>query len=454
MPHLLLGLLFFVVYAVIGVIRHVRYASMSWDLAIFVQEVRQYASLHAPVVSVKGPGYNILGDHFSPVLALLAPAYRVFPTPVTLLVAQAALFASSIPIVSSTAAAFVSRSKSLAVGVAYGLSWGLQRGVDFDFHEICFAVPLSALALRNIILRRWYRAAAWAAALVLVKEDMGMTVVAIALVLILLRQYALGAVLAAFGTGMLILTVKVVIPHFNPNGHYDYASKLRGGSSTGAPLDLVHGFLFTEIKLQTLGYLLLITAFLALRSPLVLVAVPTLLWRFASSDSAYWGMDWHYNAVLMPVLFLALIDAVRRCEAYPTPVWLRAYATQAVVPAVTAISLVLCPAMGLPVAGLFMPSTYARNAGRLTALRTAVATVPDGATVEANVPLLAHLAPRTTPFWIGTAVGAPRYVALDLSTGWSDPPESAAGYGESLHPGVRYAVVFDEQHVQVAKRVD
>jgi uncharacterized membrane protein len=36
------------------------------------------------------------------------------------------------------------RGKGLAVGVAYGLSWGLQRAVDFDFHEVAFAVPLLA----------------------------------------------------------------------------------------------------------------------------------------------------------------------------------------------------------------------------------------------------------------------------------------------------------------------
>jgi uncharacterized membrane protein len=456
-PFLVLGLLFFAVYAVIETVRYTHYSSMSWDLAIFVQEIQQYAHLHAPIVNIKAPGYNILGDHFSPILALLAPFYRVFPSPVTLLVAQSALFASSVAIVGATAARFTSRAKGLCIGLAYGLSWGLQRGVDFDFHEICFAVPLLALVLRNILLQRWYRAAFWALPLVLVKEDMGLTVAAIGIVLVLLRQYLVGAVLAVFGIVMLFLTVDLVIPHFNPHGQYDYMSKMPGGSPMHAlstsPLSLLHLLVTPDIKLQTVGYLLAITAFLALRSPLVLVVLPTLLWRFTSSNDSYWGMDWHYNAVLMPILFLALVDAIRRSETYGPP-QLRTFASQAAVPAVTAVALALTVTMSLPVLNALMPSTYTQSDARVAMLRRASATIPNGATVEANVTLMAHLAGRTTLFWIGVDTVAPQYVALDLSYGWSSPPGDAAAYAQSLHPGSKYRLVFNEQEFQVAKLVN
>ena len=95
----LLALALFAAYATLSVLRHHRMETRSWDLGIFEQAVRGYAHLQAPVADLKGPGANILGDHFSPVTALLAPAYRLFPTPVTLLVAQAALFAlAAIPV--------------------------------------------------------------------------------------------------------------------------------------------------------------------------------------------------------------------------------------------------------------------------------------------------------------------------------------------------------------------
>ena len=43
----------------------------SWDLAIFSEMAKAYAHLQAPIVPVKGDGFNLLGDHFHPILILL-----------------------------------------------------------------------------------------------------------------------------------------------------------------------------------------------------------------------------------------------------------------------------------------------------------------------------------------------------------------------------------------------
>lgn len=79
-PYLLAGILF-VAFATLSVCRYRRMATMSWDLGIFEQAIRAYAHLRPPVADLKGPGANILGDHFSPITALLAPFYRLFPSP-------------------------------------------------------------------------------------------------------------------------------------------------------------------------------------------------------------------------------------------------------------------------------------------------------------------------------------------------------------------------------------
>lgn len=77
----LLAVALFVAYTALSLARYRHLATRSWDLGIFEQAVRAYAHLQAPVVDLKGPGANVLGDHFSPVTALLAPVYRVFPSP-------------------------------------------------------------------------------------------------------------------------------------------------------------------------------------------------------------------------------------------------------------------------------------------------------------------------------------------------------------------------------------
>ena len=48
----------------------------------------------------------------------------------------------------------------------------------------------------------------------------------------------------------------------------------------------------------------------ALRSPLVVFALPNLGSRFMTTNSTFWGTTWHYNAILMPVLFLILFGII------------------------------------------------------------------------------------------------------------------------------------------------
>jgi len=83
------ALLLALAYTALSVSNYLRYEIRSWDLGIFTQTIAGYARLDPPVVNLKGAGLNVLGDHFSPLLAALAPFYRLWPTPVTLLVAQA-----------------------------------------------------------------------------------------------------------------------------------------------------------------------------------------------------------------------------------------------------------------------------------------------------------------------------------------------------------------------------
>ncbi len=202
-----------------------------------------------------------------------------------------------------------------------------------------------------------------------------------------------------------------------------------------------------SIKLWTLVALFGITGFLALRSPLALLVVPTLGWRFVSQESHYWGTDWHYNAIVMPVVFIALVDAlvaVRRSRW----TWLRAY-TRAVLPLALGIAIVGCTR--LPFAGLTDPVTYRTNP-RAPAVRAALATMPAGARVEGNVMVLTPLAAHHRATWLGLSAAAPDYIMLDvrgLSPSVRDDP---AGYGAVLHPGNSYAQVFSDAGIVVVQR--
>src|SRR4051812_27093496 len=84
-------------YAVYALVRFWAFRTSSYDLVIFDQAVRSYSRFHAPVAIVKGihngfgPHFSVLGDHFSPILALLAPLYWIHDGPLTILLAQSVL---------------------------------------------------------------------------------------------------------------------------------------------------------------------------------------------------------------------------------------------------------------------------------------------------------------------------------------------------------------------------
>jgi uncharacterized membrane protein len=436
----------FAAYAVLSISTYERYADPSWDLAIFTQAVGRYGHLAAPIVTLKGPGFDILGDHFSPILAVLAPFYRLFPSPVTLQAAQALLLAAAVVPVTRTAMRLLGNASGTAVGVAYVLAWGIQTAVAADFHEVAFAVPLVAFALEAALLHRWNRVVAWAALLPLVKEDLGVTVAVLGLYLVWRGARRQGVALVIYGSVATALTIGVVMPALNPSHHYAYLSTLPHAGAHGGLWHAVT--LGGREKLHTLALLVAVTGLAALRSPLALLAVPTLAWRFVAVNPTYWGTAWHYSAVLMPIAFLAAVDGLSAARRSGRPL-VRGYARAA--PAVVlVVALALLP--GFPLRDLAHRSTYAPGPRGAAAAR-AVASIPRGAVVESDNGLLSRLVARDRVYWIGdTGSVVPGYVVLDSEAGWSpQAPPDVAAYADGLHPGRRYQVVFDAGGYQVAR---
>lgn len=300
-----------VVYIVYAVRRFERLGFTGWDLGIFTQAVSAYGRFEAPIVPLEGTDVNLLGDHFQPWIALIGPIYRVFPSPITLLVVQALLFAvAAVPIVR-----LATKNLGVVIGVliaiAYGLSWGIAHALAFDFHEIALAVPLLAFSVVALVEERWRAALLYALPLVFCKEDLGLTVAVLAAVVAWRcgkPAYRWAAGTAVWGLAWTAFAAKVVIPALG-SGDYSYDTKFAESPTDGAK-EFVLGFAAGDARASTAFMLLVITLFLALRSPVALIAIPTIAWRFWSTNHLYWSDDYHYDAILMPIMFVAMIDAL------------------------------------------------------------------------------------------------------------------------------------------------
>ena len=213
----------FAVYAVYAVSRYRQYLPAGYDLGIFDQAVRAYSRFRAPLVPLKGVGFDVLGDHFHPIIALLAPLYWIWDDPRVLLVAQAALIAVSAIPVWRFARRRWSGTVSTALAVGYVLGWPLQGMGDFDFHEIAFAVPLLAGLLDALDRRRDAELFVAGGLLLLVREDMGAVLLVVGLIRVFQRRPRWpGVVLAAVGALAFVVVVEVVIPAFAGGTGYQY----------------------------------------------------------------------------------------------------------------------------------------------------------------------------------------------------------------------------------------
>ncbi len=557
LPGLLLAAAVMALYTYYSLQQMKHWITPSWDLAIFTQMAQAYSHFSVPIVPIKGPDFNLWGDHFHPILVLLGPIYAVFPSPTTLLVVQNALVAfASFAIVRFTQRAFALAQKTedaqnaqtaklqgviptitgLLLGAGFALSFGVQQAIAAQFHEVAFAVPLLAMSLGYLVLasrvsgteRARYLAYAcwWSLPIAFVKEDMGVTAAAIGLIIfirtgwlstavdILMPRLSAGTpapmrtrmqqlysswartpavaestMVMIWGVFWSAVAIYVILPYFNSGGNFDYADKVNFSAALGDPFGSALQMLSNNTKLATLGLLLITGAILWVISPLAAIALPTLAWRLLSTMESYWASTWHYSLVLMPVVFLALLDAVMRIRygVVPAAIPVRSAARVAdSAPAqepqsntepgrLTALARRM-PVWALPAVALFLaaspifvpgsqqPLASLSNAQfTASALTTtdqmkqdAVQKVPEGVSVASDLSILTQLIPGRTVYWIGhTGEPAPDYVVIDRkSNSWGgNPPTNPAQYAADRY-GHSYAKYATVGTIDIVRRVD
>jgi uncharacterized membrane protein len=331
-------------YTVFSLVYYIRFRDTSYDLVIFDQAIRSYSHFHLGISIIKGvhngfgPHFSVLGDHFSPILATLAPLYWVYNGPQTLVIAQAVLFSLAIPpLWLFTRRAFggggwKATTSAYLVCAAYGLSWPIAEAAAFDFHEAAFAPVLIAIALERIQAGRLRSALIALGFLLLVKEDMGLLVAGIGLYLLvsftptLPRQRLVALGLLVGGLAYSMFAVYVLIPAFGGRADYYWAYSSLGNNVPQVlahilrhPLSAIKMIFRPWYKTRTIKWLLAAFGFLPLLSPITLAVLPLLLERMLNSQfPSWWLMKFQYNAYIVVLLICAAVDTAARLDRWAT----------------------------------------------------------------------------------------------------------------------------------------
>jgi uncharacterized membrane protein len=435
----LLTLVVGAVYTLFEIEQQRHFGTAGYDLGIFDQAIHNYAHLRAPVSLMKGvhngfgTHFSVLGDHFSPLIAVLAPFYRAFPHATTLLIAQGLLLTASLPAVWIFCRRALGRPAAYLTACAYALAWGLQAAMGADFHEVAFAVPLLAIAIERLDAGKVTTAVVAALLLLLVKEDFGLVVAAFGVVVwVRTRRWRLAGLLAVVGVATTVLADKVLIPAFGGrSGYYwDYYATLGPNPSAALwhvvrhPLSTLHLMVTPDAKVRLLRWLYLPLGLASLGSSLVLLALPLLAERLLSANPNHWTLTHQYSAPFVPILTLAAVDTIAKIRRALTPRTStsrhrrhRPNLGAAIGPAYAAAIFVAAVWMCRqePFDQLVKPSV--QHSWQLTgydqARQAALDVVPSGATVEASDFLAPHLVDRTQVMLLDATPHDAQWVVFD-----------------------------------------
>ncbi len=265
---------------------------------------------------------NYLGHHFSPALVLLIPLYTLWPDARLLLIVQSVLLAlGAVPIFMLVRRQTGSQLLAISLSLAYLLFPALHYVNLFDFHEVILGVPLLSFAAYWLLTKRYRLLFVFLGLSLLVKEEMAFIAFAFGLYIAIVQgRRRLGLLVTLLAIGWGILTMRIIMPSiaghsFFPVGRYGYLGSSFGEMASSLVRNpvLVVEHLLVPAKFRFLLYLLVPLAFLPLVGfDTLLLSVPTIAYLLLSDYEPQYSIQYHYAALLIPLLVMAAATGAAR----------------------------------------------------------------------------------------------------------------------------------------------
>jgi uncharacterized membrane protein len=420
------------------------FAFHSYDLAIFDQATWLISHGQLPYVSVRD--VFLLADHFSVILYLLAPIYRLCADARVLLIVQTICLAlGALPIYMIAKFQIRTSWSALLFAVVYLCYPALHYTNLGEFHPETLAVPCLAGACYYLLKRKLREYLLLLLLASLTKETVSLTVLCIGIYSLAIDK-RLGC--GAITLGLLMYMIGMAtITHFNAGSASPYYSLYSDYGNSIAQIMwnvMRHPWTFelkinTDVNRRYLFDLMYPLLFLPLLAPeIVFLALPAMMGNVLSYRIGMHTIYRHYTPLIIPFLLWAAIigfeRAVRngnRLTVFIVIIYLILFVVSALnrSPIVTSRQL-----------SVYLPLSAAQQIDQVLRL------IPAEASVAADVELTCHLSHRhqvymfPAPFY-PVSVG-PGVRALRQQSGQELPPFSAAEFAiraTNLH--VAYVVL-------------
>lgn len=320
------------VFSAAAAIHFLAFKSARLDLGDMTQAV--WATAHGHFLRVTssfgdattGVEMSRLGGHVDPFLALFAPLWLVWSSPLMLLVVQAVVVAcGALPVYWLARKHLRSERAAAHFAFAYLLFPAVQFN-DFTYaagmHSVSFAIPFVLFAVWFLDEGRLLPFAVFALLAASTKEEIPLAVGCLGIwYAVRTGKRVLG--FSIFGTGLAATLVNflVVIPHFSHSGRDPFAARYKqvGGTPAGMAHTLVSdptAFLRDVATWHKLFFLLLLLVpwlgLWAFEPLLLLGAIPDLAVNLLSSQPEQTTIQFQYTAGIVPFVVAASIFGASR----------------------------------------------------------------------------------------------------------------------------------------------
>lgn len=385
-------------WSCLALARWQRFHYHAYDLAVIDQVV--WNTAHGRWFESSFFAYNFLGQHFQPVLALLAVPCALGAGALALVILQALIAAAAAAVLFLLARSIgLSGPLALALALGYAANPFLHRALDYDFHpETMVALPAFATALAAAHNKRWLAVGIGLTPL-LFKEDAVFVTLAVAGFMATLGQRRHASILAGAAFAWSLLLVLVLMPAWRGGAESDLVMRYGYLGDSGNLSQILLAImrrpwlvlreLGTWENLRTSAVLIVATAPLGLARPWMLTAlVPGLALALLSAHPEQHDLQLHYGVELVPVASLISIAAAKRIQSFSPGRLGLAVGACAVI-----ASLWLSPLLPFGPSVLAV-ERHAVTAEHLRSIDDALGMIPDGAPVSAQSGLAPRLSHR------------------------------------------------------------
>ncbi len=324
---------FFCLFACISLVNHFLFRTYGWDLAYFNKAIFDYSEFRLNRYDIWWNDLEYtLGDHFEPIMFIIAPLRYIFGQYTLLLVQIFALlfggYGAFIFVRCRTEAPWLPH-----LAMIHFLSiWGVYSALAFDYHNNVVGAMFLPWLVHYFGKGNFKAAGIFLLLLLMSKENMAIWGVFIMLGLTFhyrkdRQKLKMGVAFTVFSGLYFVLVMQVILPAFQPEGitykHFKYS--ILGEGFGGAiktlitrPLYAFH-LLYTNhipedshldpLKLELYQMILLSGGlFLLVRPQYLLMTFPIIGQKVFSDKPGTWGINGHYCIELVPILSLAVFS--------------------------------------------------------------------------------------------------------------------------------------------------